>query len=79
MWSLFDIVLVLGKGYQLFHGSPTDCESWFTSQLGLSRSPDTSTADFILNHANIDFNKSKYYKLDSLKDEEDLKEVNIHI
>jgi len=61
IWSLFDKVLVLGKGYQLFYGTPSDAELWFTDGLGLYCPPHTSYSDFIMDQANIDFCKEKIY------------------
>lgn len=55
---MFDKVLVLANGYQLFYGSPGEAESWFTSTLGVQRPALTCPADFILDQANIDFDKS---------------------
>ena len=51
-------MLVLAKGYELFYGSPDESEAWFTSSLGAKRPAHTCPADFILDQANIDFDKS---------------------
>ena len=70
-----DKVMVLGKGYQLFYGSPAEAEEWFTSRLCLERPPHTSPADFIVDQANIDFtNKSSFYS-SGLVTEHDLHQV----
>jgi len=58
---MFDKVLVLGKGYQLFYGSPAEANRWFTKGLDIECPPHTSTADFILDQANVDFDKSELY------------------
>ena len=60
IWSLFDMVLVLGKGYELFYGPPKEAEKWFTTGLGLNCPPETSIPDFIMDQANTDFDKSAY-------------------
>jgi hypothetical protein len=41
-------VLILGKGHQLFYGSPDAAEEWFTTGLGLALPPKTSPSDFIM-------------------------------
>ena len=77
IWGAFDTVLILAKGYQLFHGRPCDAERWFTAELGFCLPQHTSPADFIMDQANIDFNKTKYYQdLKSLRTQEDLEKVN---
>ena len=75
IWSLFDKVLVLGKGHELFYGSPTGAEEWFTSGLGLKCPSHTSPADFILDQANIDFDKSDLYDINPMSTVEDLRQV----
>lgn len=42
------MVMVLGKGHQLFYGSPDAAEEWFTGGLGLALPPKTSPSDFIM-------------------------------
>jgi len=73
---------VLAKGYHLYYGTPHGAEEWFTGGLGLKRPPHTAPSDFILDQANIDFDKSsllseKNANYNSLKNIEDLKHVSI--
>lgn len=67
--------MVLGKGYQLFYGPPKRAEEWFTTGLGLTCPPETSIPDFIMDQANTDFDKDKYYGGSGLKTVEDLAKV----
>ena len=48
IWRLFTKVLILGKGHQLFYGTPDAAEDWFTAGLGLTLPPKTSPSDFIM-------------------------------
>ena len=71
------MVLVLGKGYELFYGPPKEAEKWFTTGLGLNCPPETSIPDFIMDQANTDFDKSAYYGGTSLKTVKDLEKVSL--
>lgn len=79
MWEACDVVMVLSKGYELFHGRPCDAVKWFVSEGGVTRPHDISPADFIMDQANIDdTNRSKYYTGTMLENEADLEKVSDH-
>lgn len=61
IWRLLRKVLVLSKGRQLFFGTPSSAEEWFTAGLGLAMPPDTTPVDFIVDQVNIDFDKTGIY------------------
>ena len=69
IWRLFSKVLVLSKGRQLFFGTTAAAEAWFTGGLGRTMPPDTSSADFIVDQANVDFDYEVGLRGDSIRKE----------
>jgi hypothetical protein len=53
--------MVLAKGRQLFIGPPADVHAWFTTGLGLLLPPHVPLADFVVDMANVDFEKGGLY------------------
>lgn len=48
-------MLILSAGHELYFGSTDKAESWFSDELGYVRPHDASTADYLLDVINVDF------------------------
>ncbi|GAB5035572.1 abc transporter g family protein [Nannochloropsis oceanica] len=57
IWTLFEKVMVLSSGNQMYFGEASGAEAWFSEQLGYPRHHNTSAVDFIMDLVNISFVK----------------------
>jgi len=58
IWELFDKVLVMSDGRQLYFGPAKECYSWFSKTLDYPKFKETTTdVDYILDLINVNFNK----------------------
>jgi len=48
IWTLFEKVMVLSAGNQVYFGEASGAEAWFTETLGYPRHQHTSAVDFIM-------------------------------
>jgi len=54
-----DKLIILSEGRLIWAGEPSEAEVWFSKTMGLSRAPDSSVADWILDVVNISFEEKR--------------------
>ena len=59
IFNLFDKVLVLSKGNQIYFGETSGLGQWFESKLDRPLPPRTSLPDFIIDVVNVSFNETE--------------------
>lgn len=58
IWDLFDKVLVMSDGRQLYFGEAKECFTWFSTTLDYPKHKSTTTdVDYILDLVNVNFTK----------------------
>jgi len=55
IWNLFEKVLVLAQGHELYFGDSEDAQNWFKDILQYPKKDSTSVVDYILDLVNVGF------------------------